>query len=89
MTGTGVSLSSERTAKDAHSASLWARRSLGQKGAFWDNYATARVTLEGDLGQFTDQPPAYYDLDEPTRDRLLAHARQDAAHALLNTSSLL
>ena len=30
-----------------------------------------------------------YDVDEETRHRLLAHGRQDASHAVLNTSSLL
>jgi hypothetical protein len=28
-------------------------------------------------------------MDQSTRDRLLAHARQDASHALLNTTTLL
>jgi hypothetical protein len=30
-----------------------------------------------------------YSLDDHTRDVLIAHARQDAAHALLNTATLL
>ena len=44
--------------------------------------------LDEDLGLYSD-PPRYYDLDQETRDRLLAHARQDAAHALINTGDIL
>jgi len=44
--------------------------------------ATARNILHEELGRFTD-PQTIYHLDEATRDRLLAHSRQDAAHALL------
>jgi hypothetical protein len=62
---------------------------MGQKGPFWDNYATAQITLDGDLGRFEDRAPFIYDLDDAARDRLIVHARQDAAHALLNTSTML
>ncbi|MGG3814203.1 hypothetical protein ABEV34_21525 [Methylorubrum rhodesianum] len=64
------------------------QRDLGMKGDNWDNHAVARGTLYGDLG-YEGSNQSFYDLDEPTRDRLLAHARQDAAHALCNTTSLL
>ena len=36
----------------------------------------------------TDALPVY-ELDEATRDRLIAHARQDAAHAVINASTLM
>jgi hypothetical protein len=42
----------------------------------------ARNILREDIGYF-GTPDANYKLDEPTRDRLLAHARQDAALAAL------
>jgi hypothetical protein len=37
----------------------------------------------------TRWPLRIYNLQDDTRDRLLAHARQDAAHALCNTVTLL
>jgi len=44
--------------------------------------ATARNILHEELGYFTDEQTVYH-LDEPTRDRLIAHTRQDAAHSVL------
>lgn len=41
--------------------------------------ARARNVLHDDLGYFDDSGKVDYDLDQPTRDRLLAHARQDVA----------
>jgi hypothetical protein len=58
------------------------------KGDNWDNYAVGFETLEGDLGRGASRPQPY-DFDDTTRDILIAHTRQDAAHALLNTISLL
>jgi hypothetical protein len=46
------------------------------------NEITARNVLRTDLGFYSDIP-ADYDLDEATRDRLIAHCRQDAAHAVI------
>ena len=47
--------------------------------------ATAQNILHDDLGMFADSDgPAWaYDLEPERRDRLLAHARQDAAHAVV------
>lgn len=58
------------------------------KGDSWDNHAIAHGTLQGDLGTNGKPRDPYY-LDDMTRDILIAHSRQDAAHALLNTMSLL
>jgi hypothetical protein len=44
--------------------------------------------LDEDLGLVGEWHQTY-ELDEDARDRLLAHGRQDAAYAVLNTSSLL
>jgi hypothetical protein len=44
--------------------------------------------LAADLGRYSDLPPEY-NLDEATRDRLIAHTRQEVAHALLNTERLI
>ena len=51
----------------------------GKKPAIWE--AMARNILRDDLGEFEDSTGFTYDVDEPTRDRLIAHARQDAAMA--------
>ncbi|TIO14931.1 MAG: hypothetical protein E5X86_22715 [Mesorhizobium sp.] len=53
------------------------------------NRMVARNILHEELGMFADPQGAVYSLDEDTRDRLLAHARQDASHALCNTISLM
>jgi hypothetical protein len=51
----------------------------GKKPAIWD--AMAFNVLQKDLGEFEDSTTIDYGLDESTRDRLIAHARQDAAMA--------
>jgi len=41
--------------------------------------ARSRNILHDDLGEFTDSIEFNYYLDDPTRDRLIAHTRQDTA----------
>lgn len=48
----------------------------------------AREGLHGELGYIDDGVPTVYNLDDDTRDRLIAHGRQDAAHALGNTINI-
>ncbi|MGE4612657.1 MAG: hypothetical protein AAED33_14925 [Paracoccaceae bacterium] len=43
----------------------------------------SRNILDDDLGLFDDSVCYDYDLDKTTRDRLIAHAGQDAANSLL------
>ncbi len=68
-----------------HAAALKAELYL-LKAAGADDFtkraSIARFTLGGDLGEHTGAWESHYDLDEPTRDRLIAHARQDASHAV-------
>jgi hypothetical protein len=52
------------------------------------NSIVARNVLQEDLGLYEDHQPDYH-LDQETRDRLIAHTRQDAAHALVNTIRLM
>ncbi len=54
----------------------------------WDNHAVAVGTLEEELGYYGEKPLPYYEMDEAVRHRLIAHTRQDVAHALCNTHSL-
>lgn len=48
----------------------------------------ARLGMENDLGLYADGPRAY-DVDQAHRDILLAHARRDAAEALLTSQAVL
>jgi hypothetical protein len=53
------------------------------------NLFVASNVLKEELGLYDDYHQPDYDLDKATADVLLAHARQDAAHALSNTASIL
>jgi hypothetical protein len=70
---------------------LAAMKDTGCKDPNSLNGAIARNVLQEELGTLAikRRPPPVYHLDEDARDRLLAHARQDAAHALCNTVTLL
>ena len=76
-----------RTAKEALRDTLQGQRVVGLKGSNWDNHAVALITLDGDLGRLSDRGGSQLNLDQSTRDTLLAHARQDAAHAVANTAA--
>ncbi|TAT69986.1 hypothetical protein [Rhizobium ruizarguesonis] len=77
----------EKTTAEADlKTKLTAIRSLGGKQREVDA-AIARNILHEELGQFSN-PQRVYQLDEATRDRLIAHGRQDAAHALLAIGSV-
>jgi hypothetical protein len=52
------------------------------------NGVVAKNVMFEDIGHF-GEPSIKYHLDETRRDILLAHSRQDSAHALINTTSLL
>ncbi|NKK58783.1 hypothetical protein GFM44_23070 [Rhizobium leguminosarum bv. viciae] len=66
---------------------LDAIRSLGGDQAAVDA-AIARNILHEELGQFEGSSLPTYGLDDATRDRLIAHARQDAAHAIMGIGTL-
>jgi hypothetical protein len=70
-------------------AAVRAQREMGMKGESWDNYAIARYTLEGELGLNGQTAQHVYDLSRDEYNTLLANGRQDVAHALCNTKSLL
>ena len=72
----------EGTAEAALAHSLWANKNLGFSKI--DNViAISQNVLHEELGRFPKSPPlAIYNLTEATRDRLIAHGRQDAAAAL-------
>jgi hypothetical protein len=52
------------------------------------NLTIAENALELDLGKFADTLPSYR-IDQETRDRLIAHARRDAAEAVCSTRNLI
>jgi hypothetical protein len=76
------------TADDHLKMQLAMSKDMGWKDHNALNLVVARNVLQEDLGRFTGRLHTYH-LDGDTRDRLLAHARQDAAHALSNTAALL
>lgn len=53
------------------------------------NCLIARNVFQEEIGRYGEHGGVRYDFDQKTHDILLAHVRQDAAHALLNTESLL
>lgn len=60
---------------------LETQRVLGQKGDSWDAHAVGDITLRETLGEF-GTPTNLRHLDDAERDTLIAHTRQDIAHAL-------
>lgn len=58
-------------------------------GVSQKNHSVAQNILDEELGRFSDSLQSSYVLTDAVRDRLAVHSRQDAAHALLNTISLL
>lgn len=53
------------------------------------NALTARNVLHEELGYFDGPSGRNYQIDQDVRDRLIVHGRQDAAHALLNSITIL
>lgn len=75
----------KQTAEEAYAAAIKAMRTVTHPSEVRRGFADemlAENILHKELGYFSD-PLAEYSLDQETRDRLLAHARQDAAHALI------
>jgi len=84
-------MENKQTSAEALAAVLRGTRSLFVRGSNWDkqaNHIIARNILDAELGRYADELPVYH-FDQETRDRLLVHARQDAAEALCNTTSLM
>jgi hypothetical protein len=69
-------------------AQILAQRNGGLIGDHWDNFAIARSVLHEELGYIGSQREPY-NLSSATRDILIAHGRQDAAHALSNSRAIL
>jgi len=84
-------MNEKQTANEALAASLKAHKEFFVRGNNWDvqaNHIVARNVLHSELGRYADDQPIYH-LDQDTRDRLLVHARQDAAEALCQVRSLM
>jgi hypothetical protein len=84
-------MENKQTSQEALETALKGQRMLFVRGSDWNkqaNHIIARNVFESELGRYADDLPAYH-LDEDTRDRLLAHARQDAAEALCHLRSLM
>jgi hypothetical protein len=75
----------KQTAEEAYAAAIKAMETVTHPSEVRRGFADemlAENILQKELGYFSD-PLSNYSLDQETRDRLLAHARQDAAHALI------
>jgi hypothetical protein len=76
-------------AEAALKSMLQTSRKLGQTKHSELNLWVARNTFEEEIGRFGDDHLVDYGLDERKRDLLIAHGRQDVAHALCNTIHIL
>jgi hypothetical protein len=84
-------MNAEKSPDDEFNRRLAAMLSMVPRGTDKEafvNRVTAKEILQEEMGQ-RSLPQREYGLDQTTRDRLLAHTRQDAAHALLNTMTLM
>ncbi len=75
------------TAQEALASGLAAQRELRKLGLgsqIDDANVVAQNVLHEELGYFPKSTLATYSLSEATRDRLIVHARQDAATAMIH-----
>jgi hypothetical protein len=75
----------KQTAEEAYAVAIKAMQMVTHPSEVRRGFADemlAENILHKELGYFSDPLPEY-SLDQETRDRLLAHARQDAAHGLI------
>jgi hypothetical protein len=61
---------------------------MGMTSEHQANYLVAKNVADEEMGRYGDHP-LEYSLQQKTKDTLLAHGRQDAAHALCNTKSIM
>ena len=78
----------EQSAEEGLKLALKAHKDFGLPGQFHENAVVARNVLHEDLGYYTEKPTDYGG-DPNLICRLAAHARQDAAHALVNTDTIM
>lgn len=79
-------MTSSREAESALRSQLKFIKDMGG-GRTQQDAAIARNVLHEDLGYYDGQQ-SIYNLDDDTRDRLITHARQDAAHAVISAASI-
>jgi len=81
----------KQTAEEALAGALKSLKDFSLPGSNWDkqaNHIIALNVLHSELGRYANEQP-HYRLDVDTRDRLLVHARQDAAEALCHARTLM
>jgi hypothetical protein len=79
----GITMDSREESQAALTSALKMRTSEHQA-----NYLIAKNVTDEEMGRYGDHP-LEYSLQQRTKDTLLSHGRQDAAHALCNTKSIL
>ena len=81
-------MDSREAAETDLASTLKAWRSMGLTSEHQANLAVAKNVTNEEMGRYGEHPLEYA-LKQKTKDTLLAHGRQDAAHALCNTKSIL
>ena len=81
-------MDSSEAAQASLTTTLKVWREMGLTSENHANQAIARNVTDEEMGRYGEHP-LEYSLKQKTKDTLLAHGRQDAAHALCNTTSLL
>jgi hypothetical protein len=84
----GDIMDSREAAEADLTSTLKAWRSMGMTSEHQENLAIAKNVTNEEMGRYGEHA-IEYSLSQKTRDTLLSHGRQDAAHALCNTKSLL
>jgi hypothetical protein len=81
-------MDTSETAEAELATTLKVWRSMGLTSEHKENLAVARNVTNEEMGRYGEHP-LEYSLKQKTKDTLLAHGRQDTAHALCNTKSIL
>lgn len=85
-----MSARKKTTFQEAMAADAFAAKLIRSGRSKREDYEAsfARNILHEDLGYIGDDTQTCYHLDEDTRDRLIAHARQDAALACVSITGI-
>jgi hypothetical protein len=84
----GDIMDSREAAEADLTSTLKAWRSMGMTSEHQENLAIAKNVANEEMGRYGEHA-IEYSLSQKTKDTLLSHGRQDAAHALCNTKSIL
>jgi hypothetical protein len=81
-------MDSREESEAALASALKTRKSMGITSEHQANYLVAKNVADEEMGRYGEYP-LEYSLQQKTKNTLLAHGRQDVAHALCNTKSIM